>query len=277
MIKETWNFYRVGGEFPKNTLKCITISLSAACQRISNSLFLFLFLLLPLFLLLLFFLFLFSFLFLPFFLLLLFLSLSFPLLLLFFLFFLSFPFLPFFLLLSSPFLSFFLLFSSPFLSFFLLLLFLPFSFPLLLLFLPFSFFLLPFSFPLLLLFFIFTDFELQTALLQLVICLYWRCWTSLEFFFLHSYLQGPFFHQFIPIPSHNIILVSSCLNKIHPKALGRPFTNFRLHLYCQRFHFYQQSINSSPQKKKLYTTQQTRYTKGKFRYAVAQKVQSPNT
>src|ERR1043165_5217739 len=91
---------------------------------------------------------------------------------------------------------------------------------------------------LLLLFFIFTDFELQTALLQLVICLYWRCWTSLEFFFLLSYLQGPFFHQFIPIPSHNIILVSSCLNKIHPKALGRPFTNFRLHLYCQRFHFY---------------------------------------
>src|ERR1043165_7254133 len=199
MIKETWNFYRVGGEFPKNTLKCITISLSAACQRISNSLFLFLFLLLPLFLLLLFFLFLFSFLFLPFFLLLLFLPLSFPLLLLFFLFFLSFPFLPFFLLLSSPFLSFFLLFSSPFL--------------------PFSFFLLPFSFPLLLLFFISTDFELQTALLQLVICLCWRCWTSHVFSFLLSYLQGPFFHQFIPIPGHNIIFISSCLDKIHPKAL----------------------------------------------------------
>src|ERR1043165_1994499 len=204
VIKETWNFYRVGGEFPKNILKCITITFSAACKRISNSLFLFPFLLLPLFLLLLFFLFLLSCLFLFFFLLVLFLPFSFPLLLLFFPFFLFFPFLPFF-----PLLLFFPFFLSfPFLPFFPLLLF-------------FLFFLsspfLPFF--LLLLFFIFTDLELQTALLQLVICLYWRCWTSLEFSFLLSYLQGPFLYQFISIPSHNIILVSSCLNKVHPKAL----------------------------------------------------------
>src|ERR1043165_3991302 len=203
VFKETWNFYRVGGEFPKNILKCITITFSAACPRISNSLFFHFFLLLLLFLsfflsllflsfflLLLFLSFFLSLLFLSFFLLLLFLSFSFPLLLLFLSF--SFP-------LLLLFLSFFL--SPPFLPFFLLLLFFP------------------FSFFLLLLFFIFTDFELQTALLQFVICLYWRCWTSLEFFFLLSYLQGPFFHQCIPIPSHNLIFIPSCLNKIHPKAL----------------------------------------------------------
>src|SRR5678816_4198263 len=167
-----------------------------------------LFLLLPFFLL-------FPFLLFSFILLLLFLPFSFFLLLLFFLFFLSPPFLPFFLLLL-----FFLFFlSPPFLPFFLLLLFL-----------------------------IFTDFELQTALLQFVSGLFWRCWTSLEFFFLLSYLQGPFFHQCIPIPSHNLIFVPSCLYKIHPKALRRPFMNVRLHLCCQRFHFYKQSINSRQQR-----------------------------
>src|ERR1043165_4092166 len=268
MIKETWNFYRVGGEFPKNILKCITITLSAACQRISNSLFFLLFLLLPFFLLSLFLLFFLSLLFLPFFLLCLLL-----------LFFLSLLFLPFFLLLlffpfSFPLVLLFFLFflSPPFLPFFLLLLFFSFSFFLLLLFLS-------FSFPLLLLFFIFTDFELQTVLLQFVISLCWRCWTSLEFFFLLSYLQGPFFHQCIPIPSHNLFFVPSCLYKIHPKALRRPFTNVRLHLCCQRFHFYKQTINSRQQRNRHHAadTLHKRKLPHHANYAVAKEVHSPST